>query len=223
MYVFSAMLCRIELSSYLKHFLYLRQVHIAFFCDEGIVLNTNTAAEFGVVEARLICNDMARLKEVRVFRYAGGFVDLQAEPMTGPMKKPLHTSVFLTGFISSAGEQIFNCFMNFLAVDTCLEPGKDLFLSFQNRVIHPFEHIRCGSFDDRAGDVGEIAGFHGFGKHIQNDRRIRRQRSGAGVVRVTPLDTAGHDGMLGDAVPFQQVDVQESFDVFGREWSFRSL
>ena len=166
---------------------------------------------------------MAGNEDLRHLRYAGRFVDFQAEAVARAVEEALHAAVLRARLVAPAFEQPFHFSMDIASVHPGLDPGERDFLSFQHRIVQPPERVGHRPLRHGAGDVRVVPGLRGLGKQVEDYGLAGAQRSGTAVVGVAALDTPGDDRVLGDAVPFQQVDVDALPEVFGSQRPLRPV
>src|SRR2546425_5838288 len=124
-------------------------------------------------------------------------MDVESDPVAGPVKVALHTPIDEAGLISGLFKPDADALMNPLPVRPVFDFRDGLFLCIQDRLIEPLQLGTRSPTYHGPGHVGKIPVGGRTRKHIEDNATVSRQRPTAFVVRIAGLLPTGDDGMLG--------------------------
>src|SRR5260370_39199434 len=149
------------------------------------------AAEPGIIKSRLDRQHLSifqgHLLQPRIF------MDLQADPMAGAVEKSNVFPFSYFGGIAALLEKLLDRLVNFHSV----HPGFD----FSERELLPCLHclpelavrVTSASAHDGARQIAPVTGLRVARENIEDDQRIRVERTEPALVRIASLIAAGHD------------------------------
>src|SRR5579862_3139481 len=194
----------------------LRQVAAARPGHEHHVLDPHPA-DPEIVQAGLDRHDRAGLEQAVPGADRRRLVDVEAHAVARPVEKADLFPVPGLGLVAQPVEDLLDLLMDRPAVHAVAHRGDAHLLRFEDRGIQALHRGRRLSLHHGASLVGEIVRVAGPGEHVQDQGLIRLDRPRAPVVRIAALIAGGDDGVLRDAVPLHQRNVDDPLQELARD------
>ena len=151
------------------------------------------SAEPGIIKSRLDRQHLSifqgHLLQPRIF------MDLQAEPVAGAVEKSNVLPFANFGGIAALLEKHLDRLVNFHSVDPGFDFSERELLAFLHGLPELALRVTSASAHDGARQIAPVTGLRVARENIEDDQRIRVERTDPALVRIASLIAAGHDGV----------------------------
>src|SRR5436190_12997285 len=134
--------------------------------------------------------------------------------MAGAMEKALHAAVAFTGLVPFLVEKLPYRGVHFDATHVGLDLFEGDLLSARDGAVELAHSLLSPSFDNRSGDITEVAGFLRARKNVEDDRFVRAQNAVPPFMRIAGLSPAGDDGVSRQTAGLNDGDVDDRAQFF---------